>query len=173
MIKFSSFFLVVIGLIVPSVWGGDPVGDIPPAIKRLDTVKFAKNILATQSEVVQPIDLAVLKNPFNPVEPPSESSSTTTPAGEAMSSGPSGEDIQLSQLAPNINPSGAIKLGDESILLFGQKRFKVGDHLPIVFEGKSYDLEIVNIQSTSFTLRLNGVEITRPIKSVTKPVTKP
>ena len=171
MTKPSNFFLLMIGVAVTSAWG-EPLADIPLAPKRLETVKFAKNLLATQSETVTPADQASVKDPFNPVEPPSAPSS---PSGSTDSgvTAPSGENLQLAQIAPNINPTGAVKLGGESLLLFGQKRFKVGDHLPIVFEGRSYELEIVDIQSTSFTLRLNGVEITRPIKSVTKPVTKP
>ncbi len=170
MTKQPSFFLLMIGVAVTSAWG-EPLADMPPAPQRLDTVKFAKNLLATQSETVPPADQASLKDPFNPVEaPPPPSSSSSTEGGV---SAPSGENLQLAQIAPNINPTGAVRIGAESLLLFGQKRFKVGDHLPIVFEGRSYELEIVDIQSTSFTLRLNGVEITRPIKSVTKPVTKP
>jgi len=173
MTKPSSFFLLMIGgVVVTTSWGAGSLGDIPLASQRLDTVKFARNILATQSEAVPSVDQASLKNPFNPVAPP-PTPPPTSAAADGGASAPGGENLQLSQIAPNVNPSGAMKIGGESLLLFGQKRFKVGDHLPIVFEGRPYDLEIVDIQSTSFTLRLNGVEITRPIKSVTKPVTKP
>ncbi len=150
---------------------GEPAADIPSPLKRKDTVEFAQTLVSTQPGVVQTGNEGSYKNPFSPAEGGVSSSSSIAPSGEKASA--PGEIVELVQIAPNITPSGSVRIGGESFLMFGQKRFKVSDHLPIVFEGKSYDLEIVEIQSTSFTLRLNGVEITRPIKSVTKPATKP
>ncbi|MFA6288686.1 MAG: hypothetical protein WC661_14985 [Opitutaceae bacterium] len=166
----SHLFLLMIGAAATAAWG-EPLTDIPLASKRADTVKFAKSLIAPQPQVAQASDEVVLRTPFNPVQVPPSASPSASNGGAGSS--PSGEDAQLAQIAPNIKPTGAVKIGDDALLLFGQKRFKVGDRLPIVFEGRPYELEIVDIQSTSFTLRLNGVEITRPIKSVTKPVTKP
>jgi hypothetical protein len=158
--KKASFIFLVI------VCGGtlcaEPLVDIPPSQKRSATVNFAKTVLAPVAPV-EAVDIATLKNPFDPATPPPPQSSDNAVA--AVSSG----DAQLEEIAPKITPSGSIEIGGEALLLFGQKRLKVGDHLPIIFEGKPYELEIVRIQSTSFTLRLNGTEITRPIKSVTKP----
>ena len=167
--KSYSAFLFIVGIGTTTAWA-DSSADIPFS-KRTDTVEFAKTLLFTKPGVVQPAGEGAYKNPFSPTEVPT-SPSSSVPAGETMVSTP-GEIVQLAQIAPNITPSGTVRIGSEAFLLFGQKRFKVLDHLPIIFEGKSYDLEIVEIQSTSFTLRLNGVEITRPIKSVTKPVIKP
>lgn len=154
------------------VIGGLTVGaayalDVPPGKTRMDTVGFAKDILASRPSSVPSVDASALKNPFNPAEPPPPATGGTGPSQEPVA-GPEPA-VQLSDIAPKITPSGAVQIGGESILLFGQKKFKVGDHLPIIFEGKSYELDIVDIQNTSFTLRLNGVEITRPIKSVSKP----
>ncbi len=165
--KFSGIFLLIIG-ISATVACGEPLSDIPSPLKRVDTVNFAKGIVSTRSELAQPENAGSYKSPFNPAEAPSSSAAP----GEGRVSIPD-EFAQLAQIAPNVTPSGSVKIGGEFFLLFGQKRFKVADHLPIVFEGKPYELEIVEIQNTSFTLRLNGVEITRPIKSVIKPVTKP
>ena len=61
-------------------------------------------------------------------------------------------------------PSGIARFDGEAILIFGQKKLKVGDRLTITFEGADYDLEIAAINSTTFTLRYNGEEITRSIK---------
>jgi hypothetical protein len=168
--KLSSFFLLMTG-VGATIALGEPLSDIPFPAKRADTVKFAKTLVFLQSEPAQAPNEGTFKNPFNPSEVSASSSASSTTVGGAASA--PGEIVQLAQIAPNITPSGSVKIGSESFLLFGQKRFKVADHLPIVFEGKSYELEIVEIQSTSFTLRLNGVEITRPIKSAIKPVTKP
>jgi hypothetical protein len=75
----------------------------------------------------------------------------------------------LFNAAKSVAPSGSVKLGDTQLLLFGQKKLKVGDTLSIVFQGSSYELYITAIDRTSYTLRLNKEEITRPIKPENKP----
>lgn len=165
----SICFLLMLGAVV--AWA-EPAGDILPPQKRATTVGYAKTLLASQSSHVAEVDAASLKNPFNPALPPP--TAVVSPArGGGSAPVVQSDSMLLGQIAPKITPSGSVVLGGESLLLFGQKRLKVGDHLPIIFEGKPYDLELVDIQSTSFTLRLNGAEITRPIQTVTKPVTKP
>jgi len=144
--------------------------DIPMPQKRAEVVGFAKGVINSQDTNVARVDAATLKNPFSPAElPPPQQTSSVTPASGAPSAVETSDYARLEDIAPKVTPTGSVVIGGESLLLFGQKRLKVGDHLPIVFEGKPYDLEISGIQSTSFTLRLNGVEITRPIKSVKKP----
>ena len=166
--KSSFFFLFVAGGLV--VFAESP-GDIPTPQKRAAMVGLAKGIITSQSALVEPINAATLKNPFSPAEASPQQSVSMAPT---TSSGPAvvtqtTDFSRLELIAPKVTPTGSVVIGGESLLLFGQKRLKVGDHLPIVFEGKPYDLEISGIQSTNFTLRLNGVEITRPIKSVKKP----
>ncbi len=158
--KTSSFFLLMAGAMTAFA---DPSSDIPTPQKRSDTVGFAKTLLAPGVSAVQASDGALLKNPFNPVElpPPVTASNNVPDVAPAQN-----EHLRLEAIAPKVTPSGSVKIGGEAYLLFGQKRLKVGDHLSIIFEGHPYELELSGIQSTSFTLRLNGVEITRPIKSV-------
>ena len=55
-------------------------------------------------------------------------------------------------------------MGSERLLSIGKKRLKTGDRLTVNFEGQDYTLELVAIDRTNFTLRLNREEITRPIK---------
>lgn len=71
----------------------------------------------------------------------------------------------LHEIAGQIVPSGMMVFGNDRLLLFGEKKFKVGDSLIIAFEGKKYVITIAAIGQSSFTLRLNHEEITRPIKS--------
>ena len=142
-----------------------PAADVAPPQSRAATVAFAKTLLAGQAPAVaSAADGGPLKNPFNPVEPP-----PPAPAAGVATVPQPDAGARLETIAPLITPSGSIEIGGVSLLLFGQKRFKVGDRLPIVFEGKSYEVEITDVKSTSFTLRLNGEEITRPIKFVSKP----
>ena len=70
----------------------------------------------------------------------------------------------LEQIATKIPPSGTIFIGDEPRLMFGKKTVKIGTHFTVTLNGQDYDLELVNIDRTTFTLRLNREEITRPIK---------
>jgi ribosomal 50S subunit-recycling heat shock protein len=67
-------------------------------------------------------------------------------------------------IASSLKPTGNFILAGQPTLVFGQKRVKAGSLLTITFEGTEYTLEITAIERTSFTLRLNREEFTRPIK---------
>jgi len=73
-------------------------------------------------------------------------------------------DELLQAIATSLKPSGYIVLGGQPSISFGQKRVKAGGVLTITFEGNQYTLEIVSIDRTNFTLRLNREEFTRTIK---------
>lgn len=91
----------------------------------------------------------------------------TTPAGTATPAAPTGprnDHDLLAAIAGSLKPSGYIVLGGAPSLSFGQKRVKAGGILTITFEGNQYTLEVVSIDRTNFTLRLNREEFTRPIK---------
>ena len=91
---------------------------------------------------------------------------TPTPDGStepARPTGPrTGQDL-LQAIAKSLKPGGYIVVGGQPSLSFGQKRVKAGGILTITFEGSQYTLEVVTINRTSFTLRLNGEEFTRTI----------
>ena len=70
----------------------------------------------------------------------------------------------LATLAAGLKPSGNFLIGGEPVLVFGPKRVKTGETLIVSHEGTTYTLEITAINRTSFTLRLNQEEFTRPIK---------
>jgi hypothetical protein len=59
-----------------------------------------------------------------------------------------------------------IERGDVPQLVMGSKRFEVGTRFVVTYNGEDYELELVAIARTTFTLRYRGVETTRPIKSV-------
>ena len=139
--------------------------DVSTPQKRTETLDLARRLLTTQPIRV---DVAAVlgKNPFNLQAP----APVQVVASEPVSAVVLADRDLLITLASSITPSGSMRLGDTPILLFGQKKFKVGDALPIVFQGVSRELVITSIEPTSFTLRLNNEEITRPIKpSANKP----
>jgi hypothetical protein len=74
----------------------------------------------------------------------------------------------LEKIAEEVIATGMMQQGDRTFLLIGKKRFKVGEHLAVNSGGIAYDVEISFIDRTSFTLRLNKEEITRPIRAKVK-----
>ncbi|MBW8781854.1 MAG: hypothetical protein JF599_08205 [Verrucomicrobia bacterium] len=144
---------------------GQVASDILPPQKRAATVDFARKLLEP-APALETAGATPLPNPFSLNLPESATPPpVSNPGAGADLAGRAGLEV----LASKITPTGSVEIGGEPILLFGQKKLKVGDRLPIIFEGKPYELEISAIERTSFTLRLNGEEVTRPIKPVTKP----
>jgi hypothetical protein len=112
----------------------------------------------------EPLVASTLPRPFNPagfnaVARPVE---TTVSAGPAPKS--YGDREILAALASKVVPKGTFSLGSQSLISFGKKNLRPGDHLTVSYEGQDYNLEIVSFDNTNFTLRLNKEEITRPIK---------
>ncbi len=133
--------------------------------KRMESLDLARALLTAEPVQVDPNDI-LYKNPFDrtkPIVKVDEEKPAPVPVV-----GLSDRDI-LRAVVNTVLPTGTMALGDTQFLLFGQKKLKVGDTIPIVFQGKTHELEISGVERTSFTLRLNKEEITRPIKPVNKP----
>ncbi|GAB5560582.1 MAG: hypothetical protein SynsKO_22290 [Synoicihabitans sp.] len=146
--------------------------DILPPLRRQETVEQAKLIVDPPAQAALE---AELNSPFfpNSLKPKPEAPIMTpvpTEEGETVVqvAPPSVYEL-LGTIAPQINPTGSITLGGQPLLLFGQKKVKVGDQLPIIFDGERYTLIISRIESSNFTLRLGAAEVTRPIKSNSSP----
>lgn len=138
---------------------------VPPEMRR--------RVVDLAARLTQPAEIAPLpddlKSPFNPADfdkPDPEEQKALAAAQPVANTGPvrptSPREI-LDAIAARIQPSGTMILGGQPILLFREKKLKVGDKLTITFEGSDYDLEITAIERTTFTLRLQGEETTRPI----------
>jgi hypothetical protein len=130
--------------------------DIADPQKRMASLDIVRTLLTTQVLDQTPEELN-RKNPFNPIQVVRRDEAAAPVIKNSE------RDI-LTMAAGQINPSGSAQLGDTSILLFGQKKLKVGDTIPIVFQGVTYELVISVVDRTYFSLRLNDEEITRPIK---------
>jgi hypothetical protein len=153
-------------------------GEAPVVAQQSDLVTTQKRAVVVQlaDQLVRPRVLAempaTLVVPFNPVgfdQPdPEEVKAQQAAAAAAAAAGtpvrPLGDRSVLSTLADKLSPSGTAIIGGEPILLFGSRRLKVGDRLTVTYEGADYNLDITAITRTTFTLRLNREEITRPIK---------
>jgi hypothetical protein len=148
--------------------------DLTPPARRATTVELATRLAAT-SEI--PRLPAKSVNPFSPASwdapDPDEqrlafdAAENARRAGLATQSRP--QRSPLASVANAIQPSGVVLLGGQPTLLIRGRRVRVGDALSATFEGRAYTVTITAITRDSFTLRMNGEELTRPIKSGTKP----
>jgi hypothetical protein len=135
--------------------------------------------LATRLSEPPPLDPlpADLVHPFNPAafgQPDPEELKALAAAQAAASAAavqtkPTTDRDFLQLIASRIMPSGTLMIGGDPLLIFGRKRLRVGDHLTVSYDGRDYELELTGIDRTTFTLRLNHDEITRPIKSAKSP----
>jgi hypothetical protein len=136
------------------------LSDILPPQKRVASVELALRLAkSADADAVQlPEDI---KNPFNP--------SAGVPV-EMKSGRPSSDKDLLSILADQLRPTGVMGREDSLVLLLkGQKSVKVNDKLTLSFDGTAYEVEVISIDRTSFALRYNQAEITRPIKTGKNP----
>jgi len=148
--------------------------DLASPKQRDEAVERAITLLSASEFLNQP---ETLVSPFAPPDfdqpDPEELLALQAAAAAGINSNvaaqPMGSRGVLEMLAERIIPSGILKMGGQSILLFGQKKLKVGDGLTITFDGIDYELDITTIGDTNFTLRYQGEEITRSIKPGKKP----
>ena len=83
-----------------------------------------------------------------------------TPSGPAQ---PSDREV-LDAIMGKIRPGGtAVALG-QPILIIGKRFVKIGAHFTVTYKGSDYDLELMQIDGSNYTLRYKSEEITRPIQ---------
>ena len=127
----------------------------------LDSVLPIMGMPRAVSQWLQSFDLAAeLVDPFNPTGFGKKPAGKSGGAAHTVSS----DREILENIASRITPSGMLMFNDNPLLLFREKKLKVGDTLTITFEGTDYVVVITEIERTSFKIRLNREEITRPIK---------
>jgi ribosomal 50S subunit-recycling heat shock protein len=152
--------------LLPAVLAAAPAAksDIQPAQRRKPTVDLAAQLSQPSPAVsVQP----GLRNPFHPegfnLPDPDEQHAKSS---QAQAPGKPTTDAEiLAIIAEKLSPSGTAVLNGEPILIIRQKKIKRGDRLSISFDGRDYEVEITDIQRTTFSLRLEKAQVTRPIKS--------
>ena len=106
-----------------------------------------------------------LKDPFNPPETDLKDLIVDTSA-RPKDTGPrlmSDSDV-LQSLAASIHPTGAVSIGGEPYLLFGEKRLKTGDTYTVTKDGVDYTVVINSIESSRFSIRYNSQVLFKQIK---------
>lgn len=163
-------FLTAIALNVPVT--AAEKSDLLPPQRRQQTVEIAERLM--RPPVPAPLPPGLIQ-PFNPegFDQPDPEDIKANPSARAPSAGdapaqvvPLGDQQLLETLAARIPSSGTINLGGKPMLVVGKHRLEVGQTVTVVdpANGREYDLELVAIGSTTFTLRYRGVVTTRPIR---------
>jgi len=155
--------------------------DILPPLRRQVTVDTAERLAQRKAPAPVPADLP---SPFNPADfdkpDPSElAAAASRPGGEkpagpagggpavpAQPQAPAGDRETLETLAAQITPTGTMQFLGKPRLMIGGRPFEIGTRFTAAFNNQEYELELVAIDRTTFTLRYRGEEITRPIKPV-------
>jgi hypothetical protein len=166
MIAFAS------GLLAPA-WAAKAVSDILPPERRRVVVESALQIAR---RTAPPPSGPETPNPFNPPgfgkadkSEARQGRGTGDKAGPVAPAAPSSDRDVLAAVASKIPASGTIVLGGKPLLTSGMNRIEVGSHFTVVYNGQEYELELVAITSTTFTVRYRGEEFTRPIKQGKSP----
>lgn len=167
----SPFLTRILGsmILLAGVTGVARADTVVSPAKRQQSLERAKALVAPREIVPATVDPFYSTAFTEAVAAMGRVNNVPTPAttgGNPAStpSGPRNDHDLLQAIATSLKPSGYIVLGGQPSLSFGQKRVKAGGILTITFEGTQYTLEVVNIDRTTFTLRLNREEFTRTIK---------
>jgi len=141
--------------------------------KRRVSVELALALSRPPGVPALPTDLAQPFNPPNFDQTDAEARAAADVAANRLSSAapekPAGDRETLELIAAKIAPSGTMFVGGEPRLIFSKKTVKIGARFTVTYKERDYELELVGIDRTTFTLRLNREEITRPIKSGKSP----
>jgi hypothetical protein len=165
----NSFRTLIFFMALPAgVFAAAAKSDIQPPLKRQATVTTAERLANRAVLPPLPEDLA---SPFNPpgFDKPevSESDASQVAATPTAAPPPPGDREILESLAAQLMPTGTITSFDGMpLLIMGSKRFQIGTRFTVTYNNQDYELELVAIDRTTFTLRYRGEQITRPIKSV-------
>jgi hypothetical protein len=157
------------------------VSDVAPVAKRRPTVELAQKLAAISPPVPLPPDAVA---PFNPVafgQPDPEeqraidqaaatqqAAANAAAAGQVRAVAAVTDREQLAAIAAKIPARGSVIVGNVPRLVIDSKFVKIGAKFTVTYSGVDYVLELIAIDSTTFTLRMNGEEITRPIKPAAK-----
>lgn len=179
--KSRPFLILSVALLAaslaPAVFGAAAKSDLLPSQRRQATVDTAEKLL---QRTVPPSVAPEFPSPFNPPEfdrpepsagrvagggnVPRPPSGTPAPSS-APAPAPADREI-LETLAMRLPPAATFVRDGKPLLVMGRDRFEVGTRFIVTYNDQDYELELVSIDRTTFTLRYRGEEYTRPIRPV-------
>jgi hypothetical protein len=181
LLKPSRCGLALVLVLPAASFAAKSTPDIMPPLKRQITVKLGEGFAHRPPPPPVPADLL---SPFNPVDfekaDPTETPAslpgggrpavTPPPTGGGGTPAPAVVPVSdrsiLEAVAAKIPVTGMIVGRDGKPILTGTggKKFYVGSTFTVTDGAQDYDLEVVAIDRTTFTLRYRGEEITRNIR---------
>lgn len=156
----------------PDLFAARAAADLLSPQRREEIVDTAEQLARRAPPPPLPADVA---NPFDPAafsQP--DPNAPRSPAPVAGASAPAqparapGDREILETLAERLNPSGTLIFSGKPLLIIDRNRFEVGTRFIVTYNGQDYELELVAIDRTTFTLRFRGEEFTRPIAKSAK-----
>lgn len=148
--------------------------DITPPQRRQAIVDTAERLSRRAPAPELPAELASAFNPVGFDQPDPETLKANAAAAAAqragaapvVPAGPTTDREILETLAQRLTPSGTFLIGGKPLLIINRNRFEVGTKFTVTYNETDYELQLVAIDRTTFTLRYHSEEITRPIKPV-------
>jgi hypothetical protein len=148
--------------------------DLQPPQKRQQTVVIAERLSQRKPPAPLPADLV---SPFDPAgfDKPDPADAEALAAAQRNNNAntrstaptrvvlPPTDRETLEKLGAQITPTGMMHLRGTPRLIIGNKPFEIGTRFTATYNNQDYELELVAIERTTFTLRYRGEEITRPI----------
>ena len=171
--KTRAFFCWAAGVFATGfgsvAWAAKPVSDIVPPEQRRLSVQKAERLSHPTTPAALPTELVTPFNPPNFDRPEDGASTEARPAAEgkpgvAAPAAPQTDRDVLAAVAAKIPTTGSIILGGKPLLVSGTNRIEAGSRFTVVYNGQEYELELVAIDRTTFTVRYKGEEFTRTIK---------
>jgi hypothetical protein len=170
--KLSSYVRGAVGIIILIAFslaarGAKPTADIPPPDTRKSAVETAERLARTSVSAPLP---KTMPGPFNPPgfdkadHPEANTTGAAAPNSATAATAPATDREALAAVAAKIPTTGTINLGGKPLLISGVNKIEIGSHFTVVYNGQEYELELVAITSTTFTVRYKGEEYTRPIR---------
>jgi hypothetical protein len=169
----QSRLLLLVGVLAaslaPSVFARVESEVATPDKRHLSVEKAA--LVARQ--VKPPVLPSTLNVPFAPANfeltDAEEAAAAAAAARLANPNGPlsvqlSDHDI-LTEIVSKVRPSGTANVGGRPLLMFPSRFVRIGSHFTVTYKGNDYDLELMGIDGTNFTLRYKNEQITRPIQA--------
>jgi hypothetical protein len=176
--RLFGFLALTLALVSPG-FAAKPLSDLVSPERRRVTVELAQRLTRPPEPVPVPADLA---HPFNPAgfdQPDPEELKAAQaaalakglvpqgpggpgPAGPAAAPQQAGDREILEGLAMKLPNAGTMNVNGKPILVIGSSRVKIGDRFTVASNGQDYELELVAIDRTTFTLRYRSEEFTRP-----------
>jgi hypothetical protein len=151
------------GVLPSAALAAKPASDIQGLDMRRAVVEKAERLARDPAPQPLPADVT---SPFSPAGFEGAPSEGAAAPGDSrrQAAAPQTDQALLATVAGRIPTTGTIILGARPLLISGTNRIEVGSHFTVVYSGQEYELELVAIDRTTFTVRYKGEEFTRPTK---------